>query len=43
MAQKAIKIGADGVMDFRYEITNHTTIIAYGTAFKKEKAIEDKG
>ena len=44
MAQKAIKIGADGVMDFRYEITDHTTIIAYGTAFKKRhnNTMEDK-
>lgn len=41
MAKIAQAKGADGVMDVRYEITNHTTVIAYGTAFKRTNNNQD--
>lgn len=35
MIKAAMAKGADGIMEIRYEISNHTSVIVYGTAFKR--------
>ncbi len=37
LAQRAKNIDADGVMNIRYEISNQTTLLVYGTAYKCKK------
>ena len=37
LISRAQQIQADGVMNLRYELSGHTTVLVYGTAYRNKK------